>query len=174
MFPPDFKMNKKEKWLPFVLTLGVVLADQLTKWLVTVLIPVNGIGASFMGGFFRIIHARNTAIAFSIGTDMSQGFKIIFFSLVPLVILGVIAFYLLKADNLTKLQRWSACGILGGGIGNLIDRIFRTKGVVDFLDVKFYGLFGLDRWPTFNVADAAIVVCGFLLVISFLNPKKNS
>ena len=127
-----------------------------------------------MGGFFRIIHARNTAIAFSIGTDMPQALKIILFSAVPLIVLGVIAFYLLKTDSLTKLQRWAACGILGGGAGNLVDRIFRPLGVVDFLDVKFYGLFGLDRWPTFNVADAAIVVCGFMLVISFFNSKKIS
>ncbi|MBR4796771.1 MAG: signal peptidase II [Spirochaetia bacterium] len=167
-------MDKNDKKLPFVLTLGVVLIDQLTKWLVTVFIPMNGIGASFMGGFLRIIHARNTAIAFSIGTGMSQNFKMIFFSLLPLVILGLIAFYLFKTDTLTHLQRWAACGILGGGAGNLVDRIFRPLGVVDFIDVKFYGLFGLDRWPTFNIADSAIVVCGFLLVISFLSTKKNS
>ena len=167
-------MDKNDKKLPFILTLGVVLIDQLTKWLVTVFIPMNGIGASFMGGFLRIIHARNTAIAFSIGTGMSQNFKMVFFSLLPLVILGLIAFYLFKTDTLTHLQRWAACGILGGGAGNLVDRIFRPLGVVDFIDVKFYGLFGLDRWPTFNIADSAIVVCGFLLVISFLSTKKNS
>ena len=167
-------MDKNDKKLPFILTLGVVLIDQLTKWLVTVFIPMNGIGASFMDGFLRIIHARNTAIAFSIGTGMSQNFKMIFFSLLPLVILGLIAFYLFKTDTLTHLQRWAACGILGGGAGNLVDRIFRPLGVVDFIDVKFYGLFGLDRWPTFNIADSAIVVCGFLLVISFLSTKKNS
>ena len=151
-----------------------MLIDQLTKWLVTVFIPMNGIGASFMGGFLRIIHARNTAIAFSIGTGMSQNFKMVFFSLLPLVVLGLIAFYLFRTDTLTHLQRWAACGILGGGAGNLVDRIFRPLGVVDFIDVKFYGLFGLDRWPTFNIADSAIVVCGFLLVISFLSTKKNS
>lgn len=167
-------MDKNDKKLPFTLTLGVVLIDQLTKWLVTVFIPMNGIGASFMGGFLRIIHARNTAIAFSIGTGMSQNFKMVFFSLLPLVVLGLIAFYLFRTDTLTHLQRWAACGILGGGAGNLVDRIFRPLGVVDFIDVKFYGLFGLDRWPTFNIADSAIVVCGFLLVISFLSTKKNS
>ena len=167
-------MDKNDKRLPFILTLGVVIADQLTKWLITVLIPIHEIGVSFLGGFLRIIHARNTAIAFSIGTDMSQMLKVILFSAVPLIILGAIAIYLLKTDSLTRLQRWSACGILGGGIGNLIDRFFRPLGVVDFIDVKFYGLFGLDRWPTFNVADAAIVVCGFLLVISFCNSKKIS
>ena len=109
-------MDKNDKKLPFILTIGVVLIDQLTKWLITVLIPVNGIGASFMGGCLRIIHARNTAIAFSIGTSMAQGLKIIFFSVVPLIILGIIAVYLFRTDTLTRLQRWSACGILGGGL----------------------------------------------------------
>jgi signal peptidase II len=167
-------MDKNDKRLPFILTLAVVLADQLTKWLITVFIPIRSIGASFMGDFLRIIHARNTAIAFSIGTDLAPVFKIILFSAVPLLVLGAIAYYLLKTDSLTRLQRWAACGILGGGLGNLVDRIFRPLGVVDFIDIKFYGLFGLDRWPTFNVADAAIVVCGFLLVISFFEPKKIS
>lgn len=167
-------MDKSDKRLPFILTLGVILADQFTKWLITVLIPAGGIGASFMGDFLRIIHARNTAIAFSIGTSMPQVLKVILFSAVPLIVLGIIAAYLLKTDSLTRLQRWAACGILGGGVGNLIDRIFRPLGVVDFIDVKFYGLFGLDRWPTFNVADAVIVVCGFLLVLSFSSSKKIS
>jgi signal peptidase II len=66
-------------------------------------------------------------------------------------------------------------GIIGGGFGNLIDRFFRPDGVVDFIDVKFYGLFGLERWPTFNVADSAVVVCGSLLFISmlFFSVKKE-
>jgi signal peptidase II len=73
-----------------------------------------------------------------------------------------------RNNDFTKLQRWSVAGIIGGGIGNLIDRIFRAEGVVDFIDVKFYGLFGLERWPTFNIADSAVVVCGILLIISFI------
>ena len=69
-------------------------------------------------------------------------------------------------------------GIIGGGIGNIIDRFFRAEGVVDFIDVKFFGIFGLERWPTFNVADAAVVVCGIILIVSFLiticKEKKDS
>ena len=74
----------------------------------------------------------------------------------------------MKSNDFTKLQRWAIAGIVGGGIGNLIDRIFRPEGVVDFIDVKFYGLFGMERWPTFNVADSAVVVCGILLIVSFI------
>ena len=57
----------------------------------------------------------------------------------------------------------------------IIDRIARPDGVIDFLSVKFYGLFGLERWPTFNVADSAVVVCGILLVVSgfFVAPKGD-
>ena len=73
-----------------------------------------------------------------------------------------------RNNEWTKLQNWVIMGILGGGIGNLIDRIFRAEGVVDFIDVKFYGLFGLERWPTFNIADSAIIVCGAILIISFI------
>ena len=43
--------------------------------------------------------------------------------------------------------------------------MFRPDGVVDFLDFKFYGLFGLERWPTFNIADASLVVASIVLVI---------
>ena len=59
-----------------------------------------------------------------------------------------------------------------GGLGNYVDRIFRPAGVVDFLDFKFFGIFGLERWPTFNVADATVVVTGILLFISFLIPTR--
>jgi signal peptidase II len=65
-------------------------------------------------------------------------------------------------------------GIIGGGVGNLIDRVFRPEGVVDFIDVRFFGLFGLDRWPTFNVADSSVVVCGALLAASILAHRKDA
>jgi signal peptidase II len=50
---------------------------------------------------------------------------------------------------------------------------FRPEGVLDFLDVKFYGLFGLERWPTFNVADSAVVICGGLLILSVLSAMRE-
>ncbi|MBR6583864.1 MAG: signal peptidase II, partial [Treponema sp.] len=87
---------------------------------------------------------------------------------IPIIVMVMVIVVYLRNNDFTKLQRWCIAGIVGGGIGNLIDRIFRAEGVVDFIDVKFYGLFGLERWPTFNVADSAVVVCGILLVISFI------
>lgn len=158
----------KRKILPLVLTIVVIVLDQITKMLVCRFIPVNTIGSMYFGDFLRIIHVRNTGVAFSFGAGWSDIVRRIAFSLVPLIVLGLVFSVYFRNNEFTKLQRWAICGILGGGIGNIIDRIFRPAGVVDFIDVKFYGLFGLERWPTFNVADSAVVVCGILLIISFI------
>ena len=74
----------------------------------------------------------------------------------------------LKSAELTRAQRWFICGILGGGFGNLIDRFFRSEGVVDFIDVKFFGILGMERWPTFNAADSFIVCCGIGLGVNLI------
>ena len=158
----------KEKLLPFILTIIVIVLDQITKALVVSFIPPYKIGAQFLGDFLRLIHVYNPGVAFSIGASWPDLLRRIFFSLMPLIFLAIVIVVYMKSNDFTKLQRWAIAGIVGGGIGNLIDRIFRPEGVVDFIDVKFYGLFGMERWPTFNVADSAVVVCGILLIVSFI------
>jgi len=160
--------NLKGKLLPFILTFVVIVLDQLTKALVVKNIPAYTIGYSFFGDFFRIINVYNPGVAFSFGASWSDLARRVSFSIVPVVVIGLVVVVYFRNNEFTKLQRWAIAGIIGGGIGNLIDRIFRPSGVVDFLDVKFYGLFGLERWPTFNVADSAVVVCGIMLIISFI------
>ena len=170
-FKPQYP--KARKILPFILLLLVILADQITKYLVTKYIPFGTIGCEFFGDIVRIIHVSNPGIAFSIGHGRSLAARGFLFRAVPLVVLLVVLVVYCRADNFTPLQSWALCGICGGGFGNLIDRFFRSEGVIDFIDVKFYGLFGLERWPTFNVADSAVVVCGILLLISFLVSFKS-
>ena len=163
-------MNKelKSKLWPISLAVIVIILDQITKILVMKTIPLYTIGASFMGDFFRIIHVANTGVAFSVGASWSETARRLLFSLIPLIVIGIVITIYFRNDTWTKLQRWAIMGIVGGGLGNLIDRFFRAEGVVDFIDIKFYGLFGLERWPTFNIADSAVVICGFILVISFI------
>ena len=156
----------------FILSAALIIADQITKVLVIRFIPLYTAAWSFGGDFFRLIHVRNTGGAFSMGSGISEVLRIIFLIVIPLIVMTVVAVYIVKGKELTKGQRWTLAAILGGGLGNQIDRIFRPEGVVDFLDFKFYGLFGLERWPTFNIADASLVVGSFLLVILLIRQER--
>lgn len=168
-----------ERTIPFSLSLIVIILDQLTKWLVVKYIPPYTLipDLCFGGDLIRIIHVRNLGVAFSMGGTWPLLLRKVIFSVIPLLVIAYIIYICISdrsfknpSEHLefTKLQRWCIAAIVGGGIGNLIDRIFRPNGVVDFIDVKFFGIFGLDRWPTFNFADAMIVVFGCILVVSFL------
>lgn len=169
---------EKKKLLPFILTGLVVLVDQITKAIIVALIPIYTVGANVFGDLLRIVHVANTGVAFSLGNSMPLAIRRILFAIIPLIVIVLVIVVYFRNDEFNSVQRWSICGIIGGGIGNIIDRFFRAEGVVDFIDVKFFGIFGLERWPTFNVADAAVVVCGIILIVSFLiticKEKKDS
>ena len=170
------KIDKK-LLMPFILTFAVIIADQITKCLVVKYIEPWTIGAQFFGDILRIVRVANNGVAFSMGDSLSLIGRRLCFGLVPVIIMGLVIGVYFRNKEFTMLQRWAICGVVGGGIGNIIDRIFRVEGVIDFIDVKFYGIFGLQRWPTFNVADMAVVVCGIMLIISFvvitIHQKKN-
>jgi signal peptidase II len=161
-------METVNKLKPLSLTLIILLFDQLSKFLIVKSIPIHTIGKSFFGGILRIIHTRNLAIAFSMGKNLPDGVRYVLFTILPIAILIGLFLYYLKSSEFTNIQRWAVAGILGGGVGNLLDRVFRPLGVVDFIDVKFFGIFGLERWPTFNVADSMVVISGLLLLFSFI------
>ncbi len=155
--------------MPFALTVSIIMLDQISKAIVVAKIPLGTIVASYFGDFLQIWHVRNKAVAFSLGAGLPDGFRSVLFLVVPVIVMVLLVWMLLSRKNqFSTLQRWALAGILGGGIGNLIDRFCRPDGVVDFVSVKFYGLFGLERWPTFNVADSSVVVCGILLIISLM------
>jgi len=158
--------RKRASLIPFVLSITIIILDQVTKYLVASSIKPGRIGWRAFGDFFWLVHQQNTGAAFSMGDSLAEPMRIAILILVPLVLMIVLVVYYFKTDELSAVQRWALCGIVGGGLGNLIDRIWRPEGVIDFLSVKFYGLFGLERWPTFNVADSSIVVFGILLVVA--------
>lgn len=168
--PVEFKEKnpiRKKLW-PLTLLLGVLALDLLTKCLIVRFIPQNTVGFNVIGDFFRIIHVRNPGIAFSIGYSLSDTLRSILFAVAPLVVIVMVLIVYFRSNEFSQLQRWAICGVVGGGLGNIIDRIFRPDGVVDFLDFKFYGLFGFERWPTFNVADSAVLICAGILMVSFV------
>ena len=168
-------MALRSKALPFLLSLCIIMADQAVKGFIVTHWPRNGsfIADVFNNDILWIIHVRNKAIAFSLGHNLPQIIQPFLFIILPLGVLAFLVAYYWRTSELSALQRWAVAGILGGGLGNLIDRIFRPEGVVDFISVKFYGIFGFDRWPTFNIADAGVVICVFLFLFSAVLTPKN-
>ena len=118
--------------------------------------------------FFSLTYIRNPGAAFGILASSSNGFRFIFFAMTSLFALGLLAmiFFRLPADD--WMGHVSIAAILGGAVGNLLDRV-RYGEVIDFLD--FY----IDQyhWPAFNIADAAISVGVFFLILHFAFEKKQ-
>ena len=167
------RLKVTRKLIPLVLTPLLLAADQTTKLVVERTMPLGQI-TKIWGEFLWFWHVRNTAMAFSLGSALPAILKTIVSIVLPLVVLIAILIYYLRTDELTLFQRWSFAAILGGGLGNIVDRFARSEGVVDFVSVKFYGIFGLQRWPTFNVADSSVVVGGILLLASFFIQEVRS
>ena len=168
-------INSKKYLLPFSLTFLIIILDQIVKAIITANWPKPGtfIKDVFGNEFLILYHVRNKAIAFSIGDNIPESFRLVLFVLLPVAVLAFLVWYYLKATEFNQIQRWAIAGIIGGGTGNIIDRIVRKDGVVDFISVKFYGLFGMQRWPTFNVADASVVICCIILLVTMLFSKKD-
>jgi signal peptidase II len=167
----------KAKCLPFSLTLGIIALDQLVKFFIVKNWPVVGAGTFikdvFGNDLVRIIHVRNKAIAFSLGYNLPESLRTPFFVILPIVVLALLLWYYFKTTNLCTSHRWAIAGIVGGGLGNIIDRIFRPDGVVDYVSVKFFGIFGWDYWPTFNIADASVVICCLILLAAIIFGPKT-
>jgi len=165
----------KEKILPFSLTAFIIIVDQILKAIIVKIKPDTGlIKDVFNNGFLWIYHVRNKAIAFSLGENLPEGFRPVMFVIVPVLVLGFLVWYYFTSNEFTLVQRWAVAGIIGGGIGNIIDRVFRSDGVVDFISVNIYGLLGMQRWPTFNIADSSVVICCLLLLVTmFFSPQKK-
>jgi signal peptidase II len=153
---------------PFALSAAIIALDQASKALVVAKVSPGTVAYSAFGDFFWIVRQQNPGMAFSLLDELPEPWRILVLVVLPLVLVAAVLAFYFKSAEPTPFQRWILCGIVGGGIGNVIDRIFRADGVVDFLSFKVYGLFGYQRWPTFNVADSSVVVCAILLVITTL------
>jgi signal peptidase II len=158
--------DKRPSLAPFALSLAIILVDQVSKAVVAATVPEGAVAFSAFGDFFWIVRQNNLGMAFSLLDNLAPLARSLILIALPLVLVAAVLVFYFKSAEPTKLQRWTLCGIAGGGIGNVLDRIFRPEGVVDFISVKFYGILGYERWPTFNVADSSVVVCALILVVS--------
>ncbi len=157
-------MRKASLYAPIALAGLIVIFDQISKALVVAYIPEGSIHARYLGDFIWIVHARNTGAAFSFGAASAPLVRLLLFVALPAAVLtGALYFYFRK--ELSTPLRWSLGLIVGGGVGNLIDRILRPEGVVDFISLNMYGFLGMERFATFNVADSAITIGEIMLII---------
>lgn len=164
----------------------IVFLDQISKFLVKgISIPILNIkiqgmeygeSINVIGEFFKITFVENPGLAFGINVNDSSKLILSVFSLIASI--GIF-YYLYKSKNQKFIVRFALALILGGAIGNLIDRTFYGLfygyaplfygKVVDFFNVDFFDftIFGktYDRWPIFNIADASVSIGVVLLII---------
>ena len=138
----------------FIIAVFVTAADQLFKKWIVASVPLSGYMA-MIPGIIHLTYVRNTGAAFSIFTNMRLFLTI----LTSCMIAGLIVF-LIKA-RLSKLEKIALSAVLGGAVGNLIDRVFLGY-VVDMFEVEFI------EYAVFNVADSFIVVGGIVFCICYL------
>ncbi|ABD69164.1 signal peptidase II. Aspartic peptidase. MEROPS family A08 [Rhodoferax ferrireducens T118] len=137
----------------------ILMADQFTKVMILGFYQLGD--STYVTSFFNVVRAHNSGAAFSFLAGAS-GWQRWFFTVIGVLAAGLIL-WLLKSHAGQRLFAFSMACILGGAIGNVIDRV-RFGYVVDFLDFHWHGW----HFPAFNVADSAITVGAACLILDEL------
>ena len=135
----------------------ILVADQITKYIVTVNMTL-GESRPFLKGLIDFVYIYNEGGAWG----FLSGYQWILLTITSIIIIIFIT-VLVKYGMQDKLLFWSVCLVLSGGLGNMIDRIFRGGKVVDFLHFEF-----MPDFPVFNVADCGVVIGTGLLILYFI------
>jgi signal peptidase II len=149
------------------LAAAVILLDLWTKALVLARIDLHET-IPIIPNFFQLVHVRNTGAAFGIGANASSRLVPLLLNAGAIAVFCVVVVYALRSAVTDRLLQTGLHLILGGAIGNLLDR-FRFGYVVDFLDVYVRD----KHWPAFNVADSAICI-GIALLFLDMRKKPES
>jgi|JTFO01.1.fsa_nt_gb signal peptidase II len=160
-------MNNKYR-IVSILSGVIIILDQITKiWVQGSISMYESIPV--IPGFFDLVHVLNKGAAFGFLNRADIHWQTYFFIGVSALAV-VLIFHLVRTVDRRDPFMFTGLGcILGGALGNMIDRI-RIGQVIDFLDFHVAG----HHWPAFNVADMAISVGALLLLISFYQRKKNA
>jgi len=154
----------RSKRLIFLAITGclLVIADQVTKFLVISRISLNG-AIELIPGVADLVHARNPGAAFGMMAGSAWEFRSLFFILVSVAALVIIAAVVAFSKDIDSYLLLAYSLFFGGALGNLVDRI-QFGEVIDFLDLHW----GDFHWPAFNVADSALSVGAILFVFHLL------
>lgn len=160
--PPAAPVRPRKVGLLAAIAATVVILDLISKIIVVATIQ-PGEPVRVLGGLVYLSLIRNPGAAFSMATGMTW--------VLALIAIGVVVFIIRMAPRLRSTPWAVSLGlVLGGAIGNLIDRIFRAPGFLQGHVVDFVSVFGpnAEYFPVFNVADSAITIGGISLVITAL------
>ena len=150
-----------------IIGVAILVLDQLTKLLVRTQIALND-SIEIVPGFLNLVHVRNTGAAFGFLNGIDLGYKQLLMTTVALVALLAIGLYAWRVGSHERLARAGLALILGGAVGNLIDRA-SVGYVVDFVDVYWRSY----HFWAFNVADSAITVGACLLILDMFVATKG-
>jgi len=146
----------------------VVVLDQITKALIRPVLALHE-SKEIVPGFLDLTRVHNTGAAFGMLNGVDFPFKTVVLSLVAAVALGGVAWYAATVPLTDRLARLGIAGVLGGAIGNLIDRA--TSGyVLDFVDAYWKGW----HFWAFNVADAAITIGVIFMILDILGLGRRT
>lgn len=146
----------------FLLASLIILADQVTKALVLASpVLTNGGRITIIDNFFHLIFTVNRGAALSFLADTDWGIYVL--TAISFIVGIAVAVLLWRQRHGMKMFSFTLALVLGGTVGNLIDRV-RMGGVVDFLDFQF----GTWHFPTFNIADSSLTIGAILLIILFI------
>ena len=149
-------------------TLAVIVFDQITKEIVVRLLPLYE-SQTVIPGLVDFVHVRNAGVAFGLLNDIEHPQRALMTSALALVALAGIAFYARHIRHDERLARVGLSLILGGAVGNLIDRL-RHAYVIDFVDVYFRGW----HFWAFNVADGAITIGAIFVFLDLLLGSRHA
>ncbi len=150
--------------IPIVLLAALIGLDQVTKYLA----DKDKVSVTVIDNFFYLSYSTNKGAGFSLFADKEWG-QLLFKIITPVALIAFIAFYVFAVKNSYKWLSYSIVLVIGGTIGNYIDRLLNGE-VVDFLSFKFGSYF----FPTFNVADICLTVGVIMLIAHFLFFDKNA
>jgi signal peptidase II len=146
----------------------VLLLDQGTKLAVVAALPIYE-SVSVIPGFFNLVHVRNRGMAFGLMNRPDSGLFFIFLVAASIAAIAVLGYwYLVRGQNLKFSVSIGISLMVGGAVGNLIDRI-RLGEVIDFMDLYI----GAFHWPAFNIADMAVSGGAVLVASGVLMTNKS-
>jgi signal peptidase II len=151
-----------------VVAVTVVVLDQITKAMIRPMLALHE-SKEIIPGFLDLTRVHNTGAAFGMLNTVDFPFKTLVLSIVAAIALGGVAWYAVTVPLSDRLARLGIAGVLGGAIGNLIDRA-STGYVLDFVDAYWNGW----HFWAFNVADAAITVGVIFMILDILGLGRRA